>query len=69
MTSETEPIADEAPVPEGNLVLGFLVGFFGGCIGVILLHFLAKGAKTKKGGTWGFVAQIAVGGALRAISA
>ena len=42
---------------------------FGGCIGVILLHFLAKGAKTKKGGTWGFVAQIAVGGALRAISA
>jgi riboflavin transporter FmnP len=54
-----------APVT-GNLGLGILAGFFGGCIGLILVYALAKGAATKKGAGIGFAAQIIVGAVLRA---
>jgi hypothetical protein len=67
--TDLELAADDATVPEGNVVLGFLAGFFGGCIGLIVVQIFAKGEKTKKGSTWGFIAQIAIGGALRAMSA
>ena len=54
-----------APVT-GSLGLGFLAGFFGGCIGLILVYAIAKGPETKKGAGIGFAAQIVVGAILRA---
>lgn len=56
-----------API-QGSIALGFLAGFFGGCIGLILVQVLAKGPDTKKGSWFGFIAQMVVGGALRAIA-
>src|SRR5690349_4140373 len=46
-----------APVT-GSIGLGFLAGFFGGCIGLILVYAIAKGPDTKKGAGMGFAAQI-----------
>ncbi len=46
---------------EGSFPLGFLAGFFGGCIGLGLVLALAKGAATKKGAGAGFAAQVVVG--------
>ncbi len=54
---------------EGSVGLGFAAGFFGGCIGLILVHALAKGAETKKGANYGFGAQVILGVALRGIAA
>jgi hypothetical protein len=54
-----------APVT-GSLGLGFLAGFFGGCIGLILVYAIAKGPETKKGAGIGFAAQIVVGAIMRA---
>ncbi len=54
------------PAVEGSIALGFLAGFFGGCIGAILVLALAKGAKTKRGAGIGFACQTVVGIALRA---
>jgi hypothetical protein len=51
-----------APV-QGNFALGFLAGFFGGCIGLVLVHMIAKGAETKKGA--GFGVAFVVGAILR----
>lgn len=56
-----------AAAPVGSLPLGLLAGFFGGCIGLILVYVIAKGEQTKRGAAIGFVAQMAVGFALRAI--
>lgn len=56
-----------APVT-GSLGLGFLAGFFGGCIGLILVYAIAKGPETKKGAGIGFAAQIVVGAIMRAAS-
>ena len=50
---------------EGNLALGFLAGFFGGCFGLILVHAIAKGPQTKRGAGIGFAVQIVVGALLR----
>ena len=55
-----------APV-QGSLGLGFCAGFFGGCIGLILVYAIAKGPETKKGAGMGFGAQIVVGIILRVI--
>ena len=70
--SDTSPNNDpEGSAPEeeieipGNMALGFLAGFFGGCIGYILVNAMAKGKKTKRGAQFGFITQIAVGGAIR----
>jgi len=59
-----QPHGMAAPV-EGNIGLGILAGFFGGCIGLILVQVIAKGPKTKKGALIGFAAQIVVGGIIR----
>jgi hypothetical protein len=56
-----------APVA-GSLGLGFLAGFFGGCIGLILVYAIAKGPETKKGAGMGFAAQIVIGVVLRAMA-
>ena len=57
-----------APV-QGSLGLGFCAGFFGGCIGLILVYAIAKGPETKKGAGMGFAAQIVVGVIMRVIAA
>ena len=56
-----------APIT-GSLGLGFLAGFFGGCIGLILVYAIAKGPETKKGAGMGFAAQIVLGGVMRALA-
>lgn len=48
--------------------LGFCAGFFGGCIGLILVYAIAKGPETKRGAGIGFAAQIVVGGVVRALA-
>lgn len=53
-----------APIT-GSLGLGFLAGFFGGCIGLILVYAIAKGPETKKGAGMGFAAQIVLGAIMR----
>ncbi len=52
--------------PAGSAALGFLAGFFGGCIGLGLVLMLAKGAATKRGAGIGFACQTVVGLGLRA---
>lgn len=54
------PQAYAMPV-QGSVGLGFLAGFFGGCIGLGLVYALAKGPDTKKGATMGFGVGIALG--------
>ncbi len=55
----------EAPVAPGNVkgsfVLGFLAGFFGGCIGLGLVFAIAKGSQTKRGAGIGFSSQVIFG--------
>jgi hypothetical protein len=60
--------APAPPVP-GNLALGFCAGFFGGCIGLILVYVIAKGPATKKGAGIGFAAQVVIGALLRIANA
>ena len=52
-----------APMPPGGIIegsfgLGFCAGFFGGCIGFILVMAIAKGQQTKKGAGLGFAIAI-----------
>jgi hypothetical protein len=56
------------PITDGSFGLGFCAGFFGGCIGLILVLAIAKGAQTKRGAGVGFAVQIVVGGFIRAIN-
>lgn len=56
-----------APV-QGSLGLGFCAGFFGGCIGLIVVYAIAKGPETKKGAGIGFAAQILIGAVIRAMA-
>ena len=49
------------PAVPGNLFLGLLAGFFGSCIGLVLVLIIAKGPATKKGAIIGFVAQFVLG--------
>ena len=53
------------PADEGNLPLGFMAGFFGGCVGAGLVLALAKGPATKRGAAIGFACQAVVGILLR----
>jgi hypothetical protein len=59
---------DAAMANQGNLPLGFCAGFFGGCIGLILVMSIAKGEETKKGAKIGFGAQLVIGGILRVMA-
>lgn len=45
---------------EGNFPLGFIAGFFGGCIAAILVQFVAKGQATKSGAWTGFAVAVIV---------
>jgi len=53
------------PVVQGSTGLGILAGFFGGCIGLVLVLALAKGPDTKRGAWIGFAIQIVIGIPLR----
>ena len=55
--------------PQGNFGLGFVAGFFGGCIGLILVYAIAKGPQTKKGAGVGFATGIVIGAVIRIILA
>lgn len=46
---------------QGSFGLGFVAGFFGGCIGLALVYALAKGPDTKKGAGIGFGVAMAIG--------
>ena len=48
----------------GRFSIGFLAGFFGGCIGAVLVQGIARGSETKRGAWLGFATQSAVGIAL-----
>jgi hypothetical protein len=54
---------------QGSLGLGFCAGFFGGCIGLVLVYIIAKGPETKKGAAIGFGVQMVLGILLRVIAA
>jgi hypothetical protein len=54
------------PYVEGSFGLGFLAGFFGGCIGFILVMAIAKGPQTKRGAGVGFALGIVIGAIARA---
>ena len=53
----------------GSFGLGFAAGFFGGCIGFILVLAIAKGPDTKRGAKVGFIVQMVLGAIIRVISA
>lgn len=65
---DLELASDDAIVPKGNVALGFVAGFFGGCIGLIAVQVFAKGEETKKGSLYGFIAQLVIGGGLRVLA-
>ncbi|MGI9614904.1 MAG: hypothetical protein ACR2QO_18485 [Acidimicrobiales bacterium] len=44
----------------GSTLLGFIVGFFLGCIGLVLVMFLSSKPDTRSGAWFGFIAQIVV---------
>jgi hypothetical protein len=47
---------------EGNSSYGFIAGFFGGIVGLLIVMLVAKGKKTKRGAIYGVIAQLLVGG-------
>jgi hypothetical protein len=49
------------PMTQGSLPLGICAGFFGGCIGLILVLIIAKGPQTKKGAWIGFAIGMVLG--------
>ena len=55
----------EGDIPRGSFVLGFLAGFFGGCLVLVLalaiVFAIAKGSQTKQGAGMEFSAQIILG--------
>jgi hypothetical protein len=66
----TQAVAEGPVAPgavQGSFVLGFLAGFFGGCIGLGLVFAIAKGSQTKRGAGMGFSAQVIAGIILRGI--
>lgn len=53
----------------GSFGLGFAAGFFGGCIGFLLVLAIAKGPETKRGAKVGFIVSIVIGAVFRVIAA
>ena len=51
---QTDGHAGAVQQGEGSKIGGFLAGFFGGLVGALLVHFLAKSPVTKKFGWIGF---------------
>ncbi|MFT6161989.1 MAG: hypothetical protein ACJAZO_004591 [Myxococcota bacterium] len=45
---------------EGNLFIGLALGFFLGCIGLIIAFVALPQPKTKQGAIYGLVAQIVI---------
>lgn len=51
----SQPLTFHAQTPSrGNLGFGFLLGLFGGCVGLGLVYVLAKGPDTRRGALIGF---------------
>jgi hypothetical protein len=67
-TSSPDPREGADPALDGNFFGGLAAGFFGGCIGLVLVLAIAKGAATRRGVIFGFVAQVFIGIALRALA-
>ena len=63
--ADYDPARDAAQVVYGSFGAGFAAGFFGGCIGWLLVQTLAHGEETKRGARIGFAAQCGVGLAMR----
>jgi hypothetical protein len=57
------------PSAQGHFGLGLVIGFFGGCLGAIIVQVTSTGPQTKKGAWAGFGLQFAVGVVLRVILA
>jgi hypothetical protein len=58
----TQPMQGQAGQGiEGSTGLGFLAGFFGGFLGLILVFLIAKGPKTKRGAIYGIIGQVVLG--------
>lgn len=57
---------------EGNLFIGLALGFFLGCLGLIIAFVALPQPKTKQGAIYGFIAQIittvCLGGSLTGLS-
>jgi len=49
------------PVEQGSALLGFLGGFFFGCLGFALIMMLARGSQTKAGAAAGFGCGLLIG--------
>jgi hypothetical protein len=49
---------------QGSKVLGFLLGFFGGCIGIFIAMAVIDKPDTKSGAIMGFVSAILFGGCM-----
>ncbi len=45
----------------GSMLIGFLAGFFLGCIGLILVMFLSTKPNTRTGAWLGFLVQVVLG--------
>jgi hypothetical protein len=41
--------------PAGSFGLGFAIGFFAGCPGVVIVHYAMPGIETKRGAMYGFL--------------
>jgi hypothetical protein len=61
------PYVPPAPVTQGNMALGFVAGFFGGCLGWALILAFAKGPDTKKGAGLGLACQFILGFVFRVV--
>ncbi len=46
---------------EGNLFIGLALGFFLGCLGLIIAFVALPQPKTKQGAIYGFIAAIVLG--------
>jgi len=46
---------------EGNIFIGAALGFFLGCIGLIIAFFVLGQPKTKQGAIYGLIASIVLG--------
>ena len=63
-----QPSAFEDEI-HGSFATGLFAGFFGGCIGVLLVHAFGGKPRTLNGAWVGFVAQAVIGVLLQVVAA
>lgn len=62
--SEVKMEDENTTEDDGSKVLGFLLGFFGGCIGLLVAIAVIKKPDTKSGAIMGFISAILLGGCM-----